>query len=129
PTMTHTTMRAIALGAGLTIFGCNAREIELRETSRDIGSPSMLPGDEPAEEAQVPVPTVDDDGETGEAPIVDTPVVPAGRPSDGSEAPPAVVGLERGCKKIDFLFVIDNSDSMDDEQANLARSFPGFINV
>jgi hypothetical protein len=32
-----------------------------------------------------------------------------------------------GCNKIDFLFVVDNSQSMEDEQANLVTSFPSFI--
>jgi hypothetical protein len=32
-----------------------------------------------------------------------------------------------GCDKVDFLFVIDNSISMGDEQQNLATSFPSFI--
>ena len=32
-----------------------------------------------------------------------------------------------GCKKVDLLFVIDDSGSMADEQANLVASFPGFI--
>lgn len=39
------------------------------------------------------------------------------------ETPPA----ETGCGKVDFLFVIDNSGSMADEQVNLKTSFPGFI--
>lgn len=34
---------------------------------------------------------------------------------------------EGGCQKIDFLFVVDNSGSMADEQEHLATSFPGFI--
>ena len=33
------------------------------------------------------------------------------------------------CEKVDFLFVIDNSGSMTDEQQNLGTSFPGFINA
>jgi len=33
-----------------------------------------------------------------------------------------------GCKKVDFLFVIDNSGSMLEEQQALAASFPSFIN-
>lgn len=33
-----------------------------------------------------------------------------------------------GCKKVDFLFIIDNSGSMLEEQDNLAASFPSFIN-
>jgi hypothetical protein len=32
-----------------------------------------------------------------------------------------------GCDKVDFLFVIDNSGSMSDEQTNLIASFDGFI--
>jgi len=36
-------------------------------------------------------------------------------------------GDAEGCEAIDFLFVIDNSGSMGDNQANLINSFPGFI--
>ena len=32
-----------------------------------------------------------------------------------------------GCQKVDFLFVVDNSASMADEQKHLVDSFPGFI--
>jgi len=32
-----------------------------------------------------------------------------------------------GCEAVDFLFVIDNSGSMGDNQQNLVNSFPGFI--
>ena len=35
--------------------------------------------------------------------------------------------LEEGCNKMDILFVIDNSDSMSEEQDNLIASFPAFI--
>jgi hypothetical protein len=38
-------------------------------------------------------------------------------------------GDEKGCEKIDFLFVIDNSMSMGDEQQQLVDSFPGFIDT
>lgn len=34
---------------------------------------------------------------------------------------------DEGCKKVDFMFVIDNSASMEDNQAALIASFPGFI--
>lgn len=34
-----------------------------------------------------------------------------------------------GCDKVDFLFVIDNSISMQDQQAALIASFPGFIDT
>ncbi len=33
---------------------------------------------------------------------------------------------KKGCDKIDFLFVVDNSESMKDEQENLVASFPAF---
>lgn len=36
---------------------------------------------------------------------------------------------ELGCKKMDILFVIDNSGSMAEEQANLSTNFPKFIDV
>lgn len=36
-------------------------------------------------------------------------------------------GNMAGCDKVDFLFVIDNSGSMSDEQLNLIASFPQFI--
>jgi hypothetical protein len=36
-------------------------------------------------------------------------------------------GTQTGCTKIDFLFVIDNSTSMEDNQKALTDSFPGFI--
>jgi hypothetical protein len=42
----------------------------------------------------------------------------------GTEAP----APER-CSKVDFLYVVDNSPTMVDEQANLARSFAGFSSI
>lgn len=35
-------------------------------------------------------------------------------------------GVPLGCEKVDFLFVVDNSSSMDDDQANLIENFPTF---
>ncbi|MBL8943795.1 MAG: hypothetical protein JNK45_11640 [Myxococcales bacterium] len=34
-----------------------------------------------------------------------------------------------GCDKVDFLFIVDNSGSMGDEQSNLINSFPTFIST
>lgn len=45
---------------------------------------------------------------------------------DGNTGP-GEGGGDAGCKKVDFLFVVDNSGSMWDNQINLANSFPGFI--
>ena len=41
-------------------------------------------------------------------------------------APPDMAPVQMGCRAIDFLFVIDSSESMKDHQANLIASFPGF---
>lgn len=38
-------------------------------------------------------------------------------------------GDQDGCDKVDFLFIIDNSGSMSDEQNNLIASFPLFIDT
>lgn len=48
--------------------------------------------------------------------------------SDGDQVvPPGDGGT--GCQKLDLLFVIDNSGSMGEEQANLIANFPTFIQV
>ena len=43
---------------------------------------------------------------------------------DAGPPPPAVE-----CKKMDIVFVIDNSQSMKEEQENLAKNFPEFVKV
>ncbi|MBK6922344.1 MAG: hypothetical protein IPH07_33450 [Deltaproteobacteria bacterium] len=52
-------------------------------------------------------------------------VFDVGGPSGGGETGPVINDDE--CQKIDFLFVIDNSGSMFNEQQALVSSFPGFI--
>jgi hypothetical protein len=47
-----------------------------------------------------------------------------GGETDTTTAPP-----EMGCDKVDFLFVIDNSASMEDNQDALVAAFPGFIDT
>lgn len=47
--------------------------------------------------------------------------------SDGG--PTADAHMPQYCDKMDLVFVIDNSDSMEEEQANLIANFPGFIQV
>lgn len=47
-----------------------------------------------------------------------------GGPSEFADAAPT-----EACDKMDILFVVDNSGSMTQEQANLAANFPGFISV
>jgi|GEM_PF-893943 len=84
----------------------------------------------------------DDDGEVGGSP---SPGDSEGDPSvsettspeggdgptfdlgSGGSASAGEAGGAQGCKGVDFLFVIDNSGSMEGEQQNLINSFPGFI--
>ena len=62
--------------------------------------------------------TSEDEGETGAK--FD---VMGGNEGNGDD------GGGMGCEKADFLFIIDNSGSMEDEQQNLVQSFPGFIST
>ncbi len=62
----------------------------------------------------------------------------SGAPADGTgpkfDTPDGATGAGdagpgQGCDKVDFLFIVDNSLSMGDEQSNLANSFPKFIDT
>ena len=72
------------------------------------------------------------DGPTGNPSGTD----PSETSSDSADEPKFDLGaqpdvhqeVEDGCTKVDFLFVVDNSGSMEDEQANLVANFPNFIN-
>ena len=44
--------------------------------------------------------------------------------SSMSTTPPRSLGISQGCEKVDVLFVIDNSSSMEEFQANLDRQLP-----
>ena len=55
------------------------------------------------------------DGTGGDEPKLDLPT--GGSAEEGGS----------GCEKVDFLFVIDNSESMEDDQLRLLEAFPGFI--
>lgn len=59
----------------------------------------------------------------------------SGDSTEGIEPPifdlgiiPDFMPIEEDCGQVDFLFIIDNSGSMGDEQAELVASFPVFIN-
>lgn len=49
--------------------------------------------------------------------------------TDATTDAPTTSGDAEGCKKVDFLFVIDNSVSMQGEQTALKAAFPAFIDT
>lgn len=127
--MSQIKFRAFALGSSLTMFGCGTQEIELRPAPAASAEPVTVPAD-----GEVAGPEVsgspDIGGETSETPASSNGAIAPVGPAPGMfDLPPAPLVPEEGCQKIDFLFVIDNSRSMRDKQANLARSFSGFIDV
>jgi len=63
-------------------------------------------------------PTLDADSEGGSDPS-----------SDDEFGDPGDPGSSTACGKMDFVFVIDNSGSMEEEQTNLVANFPQFISV
>jgi hypothetical protein len=82
----------------------------------------------PAPEAEDPttgasIPDVGHPGETTEEP----PPQSTGEETTDAVRLDVATPQEMTCQKIDFLFVIDNSGSMTDEQATLIDGFPGFI--
>ncbi len=75
--------------------------------------------------------SVDDAAETSPSVSSSAPVDTSGVNFDVGMATAAGTGAEggdaSGCDKVDFLFVIDNSGSMGDEQENLIANFPQFM--
>ncbi len=55
----------------------------------------------------------------------DVPSIDAGYDGDGNNPPPAT----EECRKMDLIFIIDDSGSMAEEQQNLATNFPMFADL
>ena len=109
--MSRNVQRAGALVWSLAVLHCGREDIELRPAGAPPAIVATAPSTpEPLSSSGAPSPPPEETSQSG----ITLPTDPA---------------PERGCGKVDFLFVIDNSFSMRDEQANLARSFPGFIRV
>jgi hypothetical protein len=71
-----------------------------------------------------------DDGAPGTPATGSNPNASPGTPVTGlATDDPAVGAPSVGCTKVDFLFVVDNSLSMLEEQTALIQSFPGFVSV
>lgn len=108
--------------AALAVSGCTA---ENRDDAESGGLTAFTTADSSAETSG-DGPTSDDSSGSDSANSSGTPKLDvgdggmntAGDPNDGP-----------GCEKVDFLFVVDNSGSMEDEQLNLKTSFPGFIDT
>lgn len=67
-------------------------------------------------------------GATGCSEVTQAPTdVPA--PAPDPEPPPPPAAEPEPCFKIDFLFVVDDSGSMGQEQSNLVQNFPKFLEV
>ncbi|MEM7153216.1 MAG: hypothetical protein AAF799_10250 [Myxococcota bacterium] len=69
--------------------------------------------------------SVDTSGDPVDEPVDTTATIPD-FVFDLGEIPDAPA-IDEECGEVDFLFVIDNSGSMGDEQANLVANFPAFI--
>jgi hypothetical protein len=107
------------------IGACGTESIELRPASEEPAPPPESDV-QTVDDASPPAPGAGQPGATPvSAPGRDGVLVPEGQ----LLPPPVPDGPPKGCTKIDFLFVIDNSSSMRDEQQNLVQSFPGFVDV
>lgn len=114
----------------LAALSCQLETVELRrvsagdETPGRAGAAGLAQGDTVGD-AQGPISAA-----PGAAPSEPADVMPD---VDFYQPLPDDIDLsplpERGCRNVDFLFVVDNSLSMTDEQDALAQSFGGFIRV
>lgn len=122
-------LRSVVLGASVLLAcgGDDGRESSTAATTMtmaSIGSADASAGATTGATADVPT-----TGATGD-PATSAPAdTTSGLKFDigTAETGAATSGGMSGCEKVDFLFVIDNSASMEDNQAALIKSFPGFI--
>ncbi len=125
------TSRALALTAGIALVACSEppREEDAVEQPT-VGNTMSGTGEATSTSAGSmtgPAPTSGgsssaDDSTTGDEIKLDVGQATTGDPTAGTKG-------DMGCRKVDFLFIIDNSGSMGDEQDNLIASFPGFIST
>ncbi len=130
--------------ACLTLSGCGdsdgGRETNAATSAATPGGIVTIGDPTAASESPTSSPT---DATTGDASTDDsagltsTTAGPTGPTGDPTSDPPKFdlpplpdAGMQvrdKGCEKVDVLFVIDNSGSMLDEQQNLVNSFPDFV--
>lgn len=127
--MTQARFQCFVHAAWLALIACGVERFELlpSATSGASSSATSAPEARPYVEAE---PVTPFSPAPPELPAAIDVVEPAsGSRDDLPREPDVFLPPETGCQKIDFLFAIDNSASMRDEQENLAQSFPGFIRV
>ncbi len=90
------------------------------DAASSSGSPSSAEG-----ASTGPGGTEAGDASEGEDTLADTSGFKFDTPTGMTAADDGPAGS--GCEKVDFLFIVDNSISMTDEQQNAAASFPSFI--
>jgi hypothetical protein len=128
-----------AAAVWLATLACGVETVELRSTPIVVVEGSGDGADPPA--AGMAVPPEQAVAEPPEQAVSssnspETPVDPPEMPDVGFYQPLPDGGVDLsppspvpGCRAIDFLFVVDNSLSMTDEQDNLVQSFGGFMQV
>jgi len=110
---TQTTAASVSAGSSISATAMTAMTVDPSGDGTGLTSSAS----EDTGSASTPDPSAE---ESDSAPKFDVGGNSSGIDPDSGE--PAL-----GCKKIDFLFVVDNSGSMEDEQVSLANSFDGFI--
>ncbi len=103
-----TETRGLGSGTAATIGDADSGDTDFADDDGDVGSAE---GKDDGDDGPLDS-SGDDDGTHFD--------LPPGEPGEGGEP-------DTGCTKVDFLFVVDNSVSMNGEQDNLVAAFPGFI--
>jgi hypothetical protein len=113
--------------ASAMLCGCGVENGERGSGTAGIGSASASAGtsgdDATGGEAGDGPGNGPGEGGSGDGPGSNSGVFDVGNADSGGGS----TGLGQGCQKVDFLFVIDNSASMEDDQEALIGSFPGFM--
>lgn len=99
--------------AALAVGGCGGRAMETGGDTGGISGTGGIGGTDGTGTTSATAGTDSGAGDSG-------PKFDVGNPD---------MGVATGCNKIDFLFVIDSSESMFDNQQNLVASFPGFVDA
>jgi hypothetical protein len=128
------TTRALLMGTAVATAGCPAPGSEdgdasdtlppptttlnpSTDTTADDGQSDTSPGMTSDATTMGTTSPADTGANTTDVPVFDLGTLPDSPPSD------------MGCRKVDFLFAIDNSGSMSAQQVQLLNSFQGFIDA